>query len=221
MQLSETTIEILKNFATLNEGIVLNEGSLLVTVGGKDIFARAVVPDVFPKRCAIPNIRKVLGVVSLMDSSDLQFEDNQLVIQNDRQVVRITYADFDAILTPKSDDLKVPFSEVTFSVSAADLSKTISGSAVLGLPEISITGDGQNINLRAINIKDKTADSFSTIVGQSDKQFKMVYKVERLNKLLARDYEVTLSKYGITRFSHTDVTYMVAAEPTASDPGAL
>jgi len=222
MRLSEATIEILKNFSSLNEGIIINEGNLLTTKGGKDMFARAIVDDHFPKRCAVGNLPRLLGIISLMSEPEVEFGEHQLSITSGKQVVLITYAEFESInATDNLDGPTVPFSNVTFNLSGNDFQKLVRGASVLGLPEIAIDGDGASVTLRAVNSKDKTSDSFAVTVGETSSTFRIIVKVERLAKLLTRDFEVTLSKHGVLKLVNKDVTYFVAAQRNESEVGDL
>ena len=54
MKLSDHTIEVLKNFATINQNLVIKEGSTLSTMSAmKNIVARATVAETFEKDVAI------------------------------------------------------------------------------------------------------------------------------------------------------------------------
>tara|TARA_Y100000817_G_scaffold285626_1_gene252950 strand:- start:306 stop:470 length:165 start_codon:yes stop_codon:yes gene_type:complete len=54
MKLSEHTTSVLKNFATINQNLVIKEGSELLTMSAmKNIVAKATVEENFPKELAI------------------------------------------------------------------------------------------------------------------------------------------------------------------------
>ena len=51
MKLSSNTTMVLKNFATINQNLVIKEGSELITMSSmKNIVAKATVEENFPKR---------------------------------------------------------------------------------------------------------------------------------------------------------------------------
>lgn len=220
MRLSENTITILKNFASLNTGIVIKPGSLLVTRGGRDILARAHVPDVFPRQIAIGNLSKLLGVVNYMQEPEFEFGENQLTIRSGQQVVNMTYAAPEAIATPKADDVNAPIS-ITFPITAAEFMNVTKVTTSLGLPHVAIVGDGSSITIRGINAKDRSADSFSITVAESDKTFRYVFEAARWAKFLEKDFTIGISKQGLVRLTHDDVTYIIAVDPTNSDAGNL
>ena len=50
MKLSKNTLEVLKNFATINTNILVREGNTLATIStGKNIYARAQKSETIPK----------------------------------------------------------------------------------------------------------------------------------------------------------------------------
>ena len=61
MKLSSNTTMVLKNFATINQNLVIKEGSELLTMSSmKNIVAKATVEENFPKEIAIYMQNKVL-----------------------------------------------------------------------------------------------------------------------------------------------------------------
>ena len=54
MKLSEHTISVLKNYANINQNLVVKEGNELLTMSSmKNIVAKATVAESFPKEFAI------------------------------------------------------------------------------------------------------------------------------------------------------------------------
>ena len=66
MKLSSNTTMVLKNFATINQNLVIKEGSELLTMSSmKNIVAKATVEENFPKEIAIYDLNEFLGALSL------------------------------------------------------------------------------------------------------------------------------------------------------------
>ena len=66
MKLSNHTTSVLKNFATINQNLVIKEGSELLTMSSmKNIVAKATVEENFPKEIAIYDLNEFLGALSL------------------------------------------------------------------------------------------------------------------------------------------------------------
>ena len=76
MKLSKGTLDILKNFATINTNILIREGNTLSTIStGKNIFARAEVTEAFPREFAIYDLNGLLPLLTLMEDTDVDFGD--------------------------------------------------------------------------------------------------------------------------------------------------
>ena len=59
MKLSEHTISVLKNFASINQNLVIKEGSELQTMSAmKNIVSKATVEENFPKEFAIYDLNE-------------------------------------------------------------------------------------------------------------------------------------------------------------------
>jgi len=214
MKLSENTINLMKNFASINPSLLVNPGEVLTTMApNKAIFAKANVEESFPKRFAIYEMAKFLGVISLFKEPELEFGDNQVKIVSGRQSVNYTYADPSMIVAPPVDkDINFPAAEIEFNITQEELQKLIRAAAVLQLPELSVNGDEHNITVSATNSKNPTADTYSLDVGTTDKMFNMIFKVENIVKLLSTDYQVRISAKGLSQFNASSVTYYVATE---------
>ena len=90
---------------------------------------------------------------------------------------------------------------------------TIKQASVLSLPEIGIIGNGTDITISALDSQTNETSS-EQIVGETDKNFKFVFKFENITKLMAKNYSVSLSKKGLSKFVSSDnvMEYFVAIE---------
>ena len=69
MKLSSNTTMVLKNFATINQNLVIKEGSELLTMSSmKNIVAKATVEENFPKEIAIYDLNEFLASLSIFKS---------------------------------------------------------------------------------------------------------------------------------------------------------
>ena len=74
MKLSEHTVDVLKNFATINQNLVIKEGSTLTTMSAmKNIVAKAEVEESFDKEVAIYDLNEFLASISLFSKCILTF----------------------------------------------------------------------------------------------------------------------------------------------------
>ena len=91
MKLSNETIEILKNFSSINMSVLLKPGNKIRTVSAqKTILAQATVAETFPKECAIYNLPELLSMTSMFEDPELDFQENLLKIKNKK--ASATYA---------------------------------------------------------------------------------------------------------------------------------
>jgi len=78
MQISNQTIEVLKNFAMINPSIAFQSGNVLQTVAtNKTIMAKAELADSFPSAGAIYDLSRFLGVVSLFETPEYEFTNHK------------------------------------------------------------------------------------------------------------------------------------------------
>ena len=74
MKLSEQTVNILKNFSTINQNILVKEGSQLRTMSTmKNILAEAEVTEAFPQDFGIYDLNEFLGVLTLVKDVQVDF----------------------------------------------------------------------------------------------------------------------------------------------------
>ena len=216
MQLSEETVAILKNFASINQSILLREGNVLKTIAPqKNIMAKAVVSETFPKEVAIYDLNRLLGVVSLFKSHDLDFTDNHIAIADGKNSVKYVYADPSIIVAAPAKEINLPSSDVTFTLTDANMQSVLKAASVVGVPDISFVGDGSKLVMKAHDKKNSTSNEYAIEIGDTDQTFAVDYKVENF-KMVPSDYEVTISKKLISQFKGSVVEYFVACESTST-----
>ena len=93
--LSKTTIEILKNFSTINTSIVIKEGNVLRTISNEEnILATAKVEETFPQTFAIYDLNQFLAGLSLFENPSLVFDNvDYLIIKSGRSRVKYYFSD--------------------------------------------------------------------------------------------------------------------------------
>ena len=138
MKLSSNTTMILKNFATINQNLVIKEGSELLTMSSmKNIVAKATVEENFPKEIAIYDLNEFLAALSLFESPELDFEDDHVMISNEGKTSSCKYWYSDpSVVTTVSNPIDMPESEVSFTLSSDELSNITKAAAVIGVPDM-------------------------------------------------------------------------------------
>ena len=75
MKLSDNALAILKNFAGINNSILVKEGNKLRTISvAKNILAEAEIKEEFPRDFAIYDLNQFLNGLSLHQDPDLDFQ---------------------------------------------------------------------------------------------------------------------------------------------------
>lgn len=95
MKLSDNTLTILKNFAGINNSILVKQGTRLRTISvAKNILAEADITEEFPRDFAIYDLNQFLNGLSLHQDPDLDFkEDSYLSIKEGKRRVKYFFAD--------------------------------------------------------------------------------------------------------------------------------
>jgi len=216
MKFDSKTIQILKNFSSINHGIMFQPGNTLSTISAtKTILAKATIEQNIPSPFAIYDLSRFLATLSLFDNPEVEIQDACLALKEGKRSIKYTFADQNTIVVPPQKDLKFPAPEVEFKLEANVLSELLKALAVLALPEIAVVGDGEHITLDAIDSKNPSADRYSVAVGTTTEKFNMITKAEHL-KLFPGDYDVEISSKGASMFKGADVEYFIAVESNSS-----
>ena len=88
------------------------------------------------------------------------------------------------------------------------------------ITELVVHGDKSKIFLVATDTNNNSSDEFRKEVGETDKDFQMVFKIENM-KLLSGGYQVGISSKGIAHFSHehSKLQYWIATEQNSNYTG--
>jgi len=222
MKLSEHTTSVLKNFASINQNLVIKEGKTISTMSAmKNIVAKAEVDEDFPREIAIYDLNEFLAALSLFTNPVLDFSENFVMITEEGKTgnsLKYFYSDPSVVTTPSSE-ITMPKTEVNFSLDSSDLSKVQRAASVIGSPDLVLEKNGVGSYLTVKDKKNDTANNYSLDVdveGQGDYNF--YFKVENL-KLMPLTYDVNVSSKNISHFkSQTSnaVEYWIALEPESS-----
>ena len=218
MKLSEQTVSLLKNFASINQNLQFKSGNRLSTISAqKNILVNAEIPETFPSDFAIYDLNKMLGVMNLFPDPEMEIGDNTMKIGGK---VDYMFADPTMIVSPPEKELTFPEAEIKFVLTNAEFNQTIKAATLLGLPHICVEGKDGKINLVATDVHNSSSDEYRSELGETGMVFNMVFKIENL-KLYAGDYDVELTSKGISKFSHTssNLQYFIATESDSTFGG--
>ena len=218
MELSDRSLQVLKNFSGINQNIIIRSGNTLRTVAeARNVLATATVEESFPKDFGIYDLNEFIGVLGLVDTPRLKFEDDYVLVGDStgRSKVKYFFSSEDTLTAP-SKDVTMPNPEVSFLLTNDTLNKLKRAASTLGHDELSITGKDGVLNLSVVDNQNTTSNTFSIDIDgeiKTDSPFNFILSINNL-KILPGDYEVDISSKLITQFKNKDVnvTYWIALE---------
>ena len=219
MKLSDNSLTILKNFAGINNSILVKQGNKLRTISvAKNILAEADITEEFPRNFAIYDLNQFLNGLSLHQDPELDFtNDSHIVIREGKRRVKYFFADPNVIISPPEKEIQLPSQDVCFQLESASLEKLVKAAAVYQLPDLSAVGEAGVIRLVVRDKKNDTSNEYSIVVGETDKEFTFNFKVENI-KIIPGAYDVVVSEKLLSQFSNTkyNLKYYIALEPDST-----
>ena len=220
MKLSDTTLSLFKNFSTINQSILIKKGNQIRTISVmKNILAEATIGEDFPKDFGIYDLNQFLNVMSsLHQNPDLDFSrDDRLVIHEGDMDQEIFFASPDVIVSPPETSIKLPSEDVTFELNTQQLTNVLKASSIYQVPDLSVVGANGVVTLVVRDKKNSTSQKCRIVVGETEENFTLNFKVENF-KILPGSYTVSISEKLLSRFEskNLDLTYYIALEPDST-----
>jgi len=216
MKLSARTVSLLKNFAGINNSILVKRGNKLRTISvAKNILAEAEITEEFPRDFGIYDLNQFLNGLELHQDPDLDFtEESYITIREGKRRVKYFYADPNVIVSPPDKKIELPSQDICFQVDSETLGKLLRAASVYQLPDLSAVGNAGVIRLVVRDKKNDTSNEYSIVVGETDKEFTFNFKVENI-KIIPGAYDVVVSKKLLSQFSNPkfNLCYYIALEP--------
>ena len=150
--------------------------------------------------------------------ADLDFSpDSYLSIKEGNRRSKYFYADPQVIISPPEKEILLPSEDVHFQLENTSLDKLIKAAGIYQLPDFSVIGEAGVVKLVVRDKKNDTSNSYSVVVGETDKNFVFNFKVENI-KILPGTYDVVVSQKLLSRFTckDYDLTYYIALEPDST-----
>ena len=219
MKLSDNTLAILKNFAGINNSILVKQGNKLRTISvAKNILAEAEIQEEFPRDFAIYDLNQFLNGLSLHQDPDLDFQqDSYLSIKEGKRRVKYFFAVPNVIIAPPEKEINLPSKDICFQMDSVTLEKLLKAAAVYQLPDLSAIGEAGVIKLVVRDKKNDTSNEYAIVVGDTDKEFTFNFKVENI-KIIPGPYDVIVSSKLLSQFTNSkyNLTYYIALEPDSN-----
>jgi len=225
MQLSETTMAVLKNYAAINPNIMINEGNTLTTIAeAKNILSSVTINESFGQSLAIYDLNEFLNVMGLVDEPNLSFEEQSVTINDStgRSKVRYYFTNPEMVTSPSDkmiDNARgMNDYEVTFKLSQEDLNKLKKAASALGHTSMRISKHDNGVMLTVFDNESATGNTFDIEVPGTHLGGDRDYVINISNlKILSGDYEVGVSSKNISHFKNTNtaIEYWIALEKSS------
>ena len=218
--LSKKTLDVLKNFSTINSSIVFRKGSTVRTISNaENILAKFTGEEVFPSDFAIYDLSQFLSGISLFNDPQLEFTSSDYVsILGGRQSAKYYFSDPEITLKSAPEkNVKFPGADIQFNLTSEELLQLQKASAIYSLPDLTFKSTEGEDTIKLI-LSDKENDTSNTydltVKGTATDTYSLDLKIENI-RLLPGDYIVKVSKHKISEWTNTDLdlTYYIALEP--------
>ena len=220
IKLTAQTLDILKNFSSINSNLVVKAGEPLSTISeAKNIMALAEVSETFPCDFGVYDLSEFISMFSLLQDPDLEFKDDSVVFTSGRSKASYRFAD-QSILTSPKNKINMPSTDLSVKISSETLTQIRKAAGVLGHSIVSIQGSNGRVTLAVVDPKNSAANTFSIILDENNSQtgsFDLQFLINNL-KVLPGDYEVNISSKLISHWKNetSPVQYYIALEKTST-----
>ena len=186
MKLSDSTVNLLKNFSNINQSILFKQGKSLRTISVmKNILAEATIDEDLPKDFGIYDLNQFLNGLSLYQNPDLDFlNDGYVVIKEGKSRSKYFFADPSVIVSPPEKSISLPSEDVCFQLDTQQLDKLLKAASVYQLPDLSAIGEAGVIKLVVRDKKNDTLTTLQLLSVRLTKTFLSISKLKTSNSFL-------------------------------------
>ena len=215
MKLSENTLAVLKNFASINSGVVLSSGKAQRTISPeKSILVEATIDDDIPTQFGIYDLNQFLGNLTTLRNPELTFSKDGVTLDDGELSFEYRACAANLIITPPEKELVLKNVDVKFSLPNDTLQKLIKVATMNSLPNLSVVGKNGQLLLKIHEKANDTSNSGTIKIGDyAGQDFTASFKTDNL-KLLPNDYNVEIQKGAFAKFENASGTlkYFIALE---------
>lgn len=225
--LTKDTLEILKNFATINPALFFQAGRVLCTVDeAETIFARAEIDIKIPLDFAIHDLNEFLRGLSNFDTPGIIFEKERLVVLeaangtdtkkrkkeiDDKNTYFYSYSDPSLVDALERDRIDMPTVDVSFDITENDFKTITKAARTLKLDLLEFEGTGKNLNLVARSSVRGSKQVFSRHIGKTNSVFRGILKLANF-KIIPASYKIELSSEYMIHFISDKLEYWMSLE---------
>lgn len=217
IKLRKETMDILKNYSSINSNIFINTGSTITTISPiKNILSEAQVEETFDTPFGIWDLPKFLGTISIFNDPELEFHDKYVLISNGNSTIKYYYSD-PKLLTIPTKKINMPKIDLSFSITESQIQQLKKAASILGVSDLTIENNEEDeLIIKVHDKKDKSSNSYMMNLQANQEfvgNFSLNFMIENL-KLIPDSYDVDISSNIVSRFtsSSKNLTYWIALE---------
>lgn len=149
--------------------------------------ARVEIPEIFPRDVNIYDLREFISVISIVEDPILDLSNDKFIViksADGKQKLRYIEANPDLINSYSPKEPTLTNEDVQIFITEAQFKSVLTAAQTLRFEYIGFVGDGENIILTAYNKNsgdDQETNTYSITVAETDKNFRMVYKLALQN----------------------------------------
>lgn len=228
MKLSKDTIDVLKNFGAINQGILFRKGKKLKTVNShKNILTSAEIVEDIPVEFGIYDLNNFLSVLTLDDSPSLEFPENseelKISCRNGKGKIRYGFCKPNLIVTAPEKDITMPSPEIIFNLSSEDFSWILKSASILSSPHITVESDGSKMFVSTKDLSNDASNANTLEVGDGNGDvYKIIFKTEHIEKIMPGNYTISIASKGIAHFKNAQkkIEYWITTENGSTFEGS-
>lgn len=216
MNLSDRTIQILKNFSLINPSLVFTTDKVLKTVApSKVMIAIADIEEEFEFEWCIYDLSRFLSSLSLFKEPELVFNKHYVTIKEKNTSHTLNYVFTDKSVIPNLLPSNKQFANnldilEEFELLMSLFKDVMRASSVLKLPNISIYSENNKIYISGSNLSLKdSSDTYVVEVCDTDKEFRMDYGIETFKLLDEEKYTVKIYVNEVIQLISNDIQYYI------------
>lgn len=216
MKLCKETLNVLKNFSTINKGIQFLEGNeVRVSAIDKSVMGIAKIKETMPQDFAIYDLPMFLSVHSLFTEPELEFHDDYLIFKEGRRKVKYGFTDSRNVVGAPYD-LELGSGERELFLSSTQLDSLKKASSIMQLNDFSIRKESDSITFNVEDLSQESNNNYQIELEETVDidDFEVQLKMVSLN-FLALDYDIELvndNEVLVFTNSENNITYYVASE---------
>jgi hypothetical protein len=215
MILSDNTLSVLKNFASINSGVVLNPGKVQKTISPeKSILVEATLEDEIPSQFGIYDLNQFLSNITLVKNTEITFEKDSVSIFDGEMKFNYLGCSPNLVITPPEKELALKNVDVKFTLLNASYQNWIKRAMVNSIPNLSVIGKDGELLIKIHEKANDTSNHGSVKIGDyAGKDFVATFKTENL-KFLPDDYNVEIQAGAFAKFVNVNnnLKYFIALE---------